>query len=92
MALNVSHQLSSVLKCFVHCLLQLYYIEEGETIFFFNLSPDEEMDVNTYTAHTWFVLDLDTRKVLHVNGHKDYVPKESDIYHRIRVYITIPSS
>lgn len=92
MTLNVSHQLSSVLKCFVHCLPQLYYKEEGETIYFFNLSPGEEMDVNTYTTHTWFVLDLDTRKVLHVNGHKDYVPKESDIYHRIRVYITIPSS
>ena len=50
------------------------------------------MNVNTYTAHTWFVKDLDTRTVLHVNGHKDYVPKESDIYHRIRVYITVPSS
>lgn len=50
------------------------------------------MEVNTYTTHTWFVRDLDTRTVLHVNGHTDYVPKESDIYHRIRVYVTVPSS
>lgn len=86
--LNISHQRR---LCY-NCLLQLYYIEEGETIFFYNLSPGEEMDVNTYTTHRWFVRDLDTRTVLHVNDHKDYEPKETDIYHRIRVYITVPSS
>ena len=50
------------------------------------------MDVNTYTTHTWFVRDLDTKTVLHVNGHKEYVPKRSDIDHRIRVFVSVPSS
>ncbi|KAL9984449.1 hypothetical protein ACROYT_G006741 [Oculina patagonica] len=72
--------------------VRLYYIEEGETIFFYNLSPGQEMAVNTYSSHIWFVRDLDTSKQLLVNGHKEYSPKKSDISHRIRVFITVPST
>ena len=70
---------------------QVFYVEEGETLFFLSLSPKEDVVVNTYTSHTWFVKDLDTNKILHVNGHKKYIPVKTDPENPIRVFITVPS-
>ena len=73
-------------------LSKIYYIEDGETRFFSNLSPAEEMHVNTFTSHRWFAKDLDTGKSFLVNGEKQYIPRESHIDRRIHVAITVPSS
>ena len=70
---------------------QVFYVEEGETLFFLSLSPKEDVVVNTYTSHTWFVKDLDTNKILLVNGHKKYIPVKTDPENPIRVFITVPS-
>ena len=71
---------------------QLYYIEAGETIFFHNLPPHDVILVNTYTSHRWFAKDLDTLKVLHVNGQNQYAPEETSVDRPIQVLITVPSS
>lgn len=72
--------------------VKIYYIEDGETRFFSNLSPAEEMHVNTFTSHRWFAKDLDTGKSFLVNGEKQYIPRESHIDRRIHVAITVPST
>lgn len=72
--------------------VRLYYIQDGETLFFYNLQPDEEVVVNTYTSHRWFAKDLDTDKVLHINGRKEYSPPETDKEHLLRVFVTVPST
>ncbi|CAH3034862.1 unnamed protein product [Porites lobata] len=72
--------------------VKVFYVEEGETLFFLSLSPKEDVVVNTYTSHTWFVKDLDTNKILLVNGHKKYIPVKTDPENPIRVFITVPST
>lgn len=72
--------------------VKLYYIEAGETIFFHNLPPHDVILVNTYTSHRWFAKDLDTLKVLHVNGQNQYAPEETSVDRPIQVLITVPST
>lgn len=72
--------------------VKLYYIEADETVFFYNLPPDEDILLHTYTSHRWFAKDLDTGKVLHVNGQNEYVPEQTDEAHPIEVIVTVPST
>lgn len=80
-----------VINCFFLFNQQLFYTEEQETLFFYNLPPGEDVVVNTYTSHRWFAKDLDTDHTLHVNGRKEYIPEETDSNHPIRVFVTVPS-